>query len=62
MNSDLQHFVTKFLSVVFATLMSVSFVAFLSIPYSLGGHPGEDNMEQTAQQTLVAAEYHTHQG
>ncbi len=41
MNSDLQHFVTQYLSVVAAALLCVSVVAFLTIPYSLGGHPGE---------------------
>jgi hypothetical protein len=42
MNSDLRHFIGKYLSIVFGTLLSVSFVAFVSIPYSLGAHPGED--------------------
>lgn len=42
MNSDLRQFVTRYLSLVFAVLMSVSFYAFLAIPYSLGGHPGEE--------------------
>jgi hypothetical protein len=46
-NSDLSQFVTKYLLVVAATLMSVSFIAFLSIPYSLGGHPGEEQALQT---------------
>lgn len=62
MNTDLHHFVTRFLSVVFATLMSVSFVAFVSIPYSLGGHPGEDNQHQTTQQLLVTAEQQPDRG
>lgn len=35
MNKDLNQFVTKYLSIVFGTFMSVSFVAFVSIPYSL---------------------------
>jgi hypothetical protein len=47
MNSDLNQFVTKYLLIVAATLMSVSFVAFVSIPYSLGGHPGEEQALQT---------------
>jgi hypothetical protein len=42
MNSDLRDFVTKYLSIVSATLLCVSLVAFLSIPYSLRGHPGEE--------------------
>jgi hypothetical protein len=41
MNIDLHRFVTKYLSVVFATLMAVSFVAFVSIPYNLGNDPGD---------------------
>ncbi len=41
MNTDLSRFVTKYLTIVMTTLMSVSFVAFVSIPYSLGGHPGD---------------------
>ena len=48
MNSHLKQFVTQYLTVVFATLLSVSFFAFLSIPYSLGGHPGEERVAQTA--------------
>jgi hypothetical protein len=47
MNSDLRQFITKFLLIVAATLMSVSFVAFLSIPYNLGGHPGEEQVLET---------------
>jgi len=55
MNSDLRQFATKYLSVVFACLMSVSFVAFVSIPYSLGGHPGDDAMAQAPAVTAPAA-------
>lgn len=50
MNSHLKQFVTQYLTVVFATLMSVSFFAFLAIPYSLGGHPGDEPVAQTAVQ------------
>lgn len=46
MNSDLKQFVIKYLSVVTATLMLVSFFAFVSIPFSLGGQPGEVNLAQ----------------
>jgi hypothetical protein len=44
MNSDLKQFLAKYLSVVFATLMSVAVFTFMAIPYSLGGHPGEDSV------------------
>ncbi len=44
MNTDLRQFIAKYLSIVFGTLMTVSFVAFVSIPYSLGGTPGEANL------------------
>jgi hypothetical protein len=55
MNSDLLQFAQKYLSIVFATLMSVSFVAFLSIPYSLGAHPGDARVSQSLVQTEVQA-------
>ena len=55
MNSDLHQFATKYLSVVFATLMAVSFVAFVSIPYHLGGNLGDigapDNLAQSELRT-----------
>lgn len=41
MNADLKNFVASYLRIVLVTLMPVAMVAFLSIPYSLGGHPGE---------------------
>jgi hypothetical protein len=41
MNSSLQLFIRQVLGVVLAALVPVVLVAFLSIPYSLGGHPGE---------------------
>ena len=47
MNSDLRQFATQYLSVVVATLMAVSLVAFLSIPYSLRGHPGDLRVSQS---------------
>jgi len=46
MNSHLKLFITQYLTVVFATLISVSFFAFLAIPYGLGGHPGEARISQ----------------
>lgn len=41
MNSSLRMFVNQFVCVVVASLAPVILVAFLSIPYSLGGHPGD---------------------
>lgn len=35
MNSDLNEFVTRYIAVVGAAFMAVSFVAFVSIPYHL---------------------------
>jgi hypothetical protein len=61
MNIDLQRFINKYLSVVFATLMAVSFVAFVSIPYNLGGQPGDrraaasESLAQTEVQTPAPA-------
>jgi hypothetical protein len=61
MNIDLHRFVTKYLSVVFATLMAASFFAFVSIPYSLGGDPGDrrasvsESLAQTEVQTPAPA-------
>jgi hypothetical protein len=34
-------FIRQFLGVVAATLVPVVLVAFVSIPFTLGGHPGE---------------------
>ena len=42
MNSSLRLFIRQVLNVVLAALVPVVLVAFLSIPYSLGGHPGDD--------------------
>jgi hypothetical protein len=52
MNSDLRHFVSKYLTIVFGTLMLVSFVAFVSISYSLG-HFGEDDIATSTHPTLM---------
>ena len=41
MQRSLALFVRQFAGVVAATLVPVVAVAFLSIPLSLGGHPGE---------------------
>jgi hypothetical protein len=41
MHASLRLFINQYLGVVIATLMPVMLIAFLSIPFSLGGHPGE---------------------
>jgi hypothetical protein len=41
MNPYLSRFVRQFMGVVLAALLPVTMTAFLSIPYILGGHPGE---------------------
>ena len=41
MHRSLALFVRQFVGVVAATMVPVAAVAFLSIPLSLGGHPGE---------------------
>jgi hypothetical protein len=51
MNSHLKQFLAKYLAIVLGTLMMVSFFAFVAIPYTLGGHPGENAMAQTLMQT-----------
>jgi len=46
MNPYLRQFVTQTLSIVFGTLMLAGFFAFITIPYSLGGHPGDEISSQ----------------
>jgi len=41
-------FVRQYLGVVLAALAPVVMTAFLSIPFNLGGHPGEFRIAQTA--------------
>jgi hypothetical protein len=41
MNASLFCFLRQFGAVVIATVMLVLLLAFLSMPYLLGGHPGE---------------------
>lgn len=40
MNSELKEFVTRYLAIVSGTFLAVSFVAFASIPYTLGNASG----------------------
>lgn len=42
MDSSLRLFVSQYLGVVAAALVPVILIAFLSIPYTLGGHPGDE--------------------
>jgi len=42
MNLSLRLFIHQLLGVTLGALVPVVLVAFLSIPYSLGGHPGDE--------------------
>jgi len=46
MNTYLLHFIKHYLTLVFGVLILVSVIAFLVIPYSLGGHPGEERVAE----------------
>jgi hypothetical protein len=50
MNADLKRFVVSYLRVVAMALMPLAVTAFLTMPYILGGHPGEPptRVDQTA--------------
>jgi len=41
MEPSLRLFTSQYFSVVIASLVPVVLVAFLSIPFTLGGHPGD---------------------
>lgn len=41
MNNSLRGFVRQFLFVVLAALVPVVLVTFLTIPFNLAGHPGD---------------------
>lgn len=41
MDNDLRHFLAQLLGVVAMALLPVVFVAFITMPLSLGRHPGE---------------------
>ena len=41
MDTSLRLFISEFVGAVVAALIPVIVVAFLSIPFTLGGHPGE---------------------
>ena len=42
MDMSLRSEINQFIGVVAATLVPVILTAFLSMPYTLGGHPGEE--------------------
>jgi len=48
MNVDLKHFVQPLVQVIAATLFAVFTVAFLSVPYTLGAHPGDPQTGQAS--------------
>jgi hypothetical protein len=41
MQADLKSFLVAYLRMVLIALVPIVLTAFMSIPYSLGGHPGE---------------------
>ncbi len=41
MHPSLRQFARQYLAVVVAALLPVILTAFLSIPFNLGGHPGD---------------------
>ncbi len=41
MNIDLKAFIFQWLRIALMTLMPVAFTAFVTMPYTMGGHPGE---------------------
>lgn len=41
MHQDLKNFIWLYLRTVFMTMMPLALVAFISIPYTLGGAPGD---------------------
>lgn len=47
MHPTLRQFIQQFSLISTATLMSVILMAFLSIPFSLGEHPGEPRVMST---------------
>jgi hypothetical protein len=48
MNADLKNFVHPFVLVIVATLFAVLTVAFLTMPFTLGTHPGDPQTGQPA--------------
>lgn len=48
MHNDLREFLSRFIGTVVITLVPVLLIAFLSMPLSLGHHPGEVPLEPGA--------------
>ena len=48
MQHDLREFLSRFVGTVVITLLPVVLIAFLSMPLSLGRHPGEVPLESSA--------------
>jgi len=53
MDNPLRSFIRQWLRVALAALLPVLALAFVSIPYSLNGHPGEARLAQPAAQRLT---------
>ncbi|MDO9314075.1 MAG: hypothetical protein Q7T97_05985 [Burkholderiaceae bacterium] len=45
MHTSLKNFMRQFTAVVLMSLVPVALVAFLSIPFTLGHHPGESQAQ-----------------
>ncbi len=56
MNSYLLRFIKHYLTLVVGILLMVSFFAFLVIPYSLGGHPGDERVAEPGPALVKVAE------
>lgn len=48
MQADLREFMSRFVGTVVMTLVPVVLIAFLSVPLTLGGHPGESARDPDA--------------
>jgi hypothetical protein len=60
MNASLRMFIYQYAGVVLAALVPVIFTAFLSIPYSLGGHPGDARTSAASSSTARPSELLPH--
>ncbi len=49
MQADIQYFIQPIARVIVTTLFAVFTVAFVSVPYSLGAHPGDPQTAQAAE-------------
>lgn len=59
MKTELKQFVAKYLAIVGGTFLAVSFVAFVSIPYTLGNASGSLSMDKLNSLTTQALSSHT---